>query len=451
MTTKDIRESIDISTGGGLQVANAILQGCPPLFKQKATSSLDCLVVVLRRIYSHCLHPDALACLKFPDGNPILGYAWHRFGDEPGEREEAGVEKERVCDELRKAAVPYTAAFNRLCCSELMNRTFWSQDVFQLIDVLSTETGKSIECSSEIAGMSLLSLDHTNSPDLSLQDVVKNAFGLKPSWGKVVFTPGKPWVIRVSYKSSIEEDKCLKFDDLRRLQLPKWEYDYTNQAFMKIGSIEYVLIAIVCSTDEGKAVNCVRTYANTGVNIVGVHEPISFMNSNWSVSDPAASYMLFYGLINEPLDPDGPQPYPEIAEGQKIDQDTLEAMDKVLSPLVASPPADPSLALMKHFTTKHRRGSRPGKESAPKDQEEDQDIDRERRQPGSQDLGTSATREARSQDLGDGPNVRSNERGKGNHPSESGGAGPKRRKQKRNRGTGGIHESERRRDERRQW
>ncbi|KAF5668079.1 hypothetical protein FHETE_5345 [Fusarium heterosporum] len=40
------------------------------------------------------------------------------------------------------------------------------------------------------------------------------------------------------YKSSIEEDKRWKFDDFRRLQLPIWEYDPAEQAFMRTGSVE---------------------------------------------------------------------------------------------------------------------------------------------------------------------------------------------------------------------
>ncbi|KAF5668074.1 hypothetical protein FHETE_5340 [Fusarium heterosporum] len=431
MATKDIRDDFDLTTGEGLQVANATLQGCPPLSKHKA-SGLDCLIVVLRRIYSHCLDPDALAYLKFPDENPILRYAWRRFGDGPDEVSEADVEREQVCNELNKTPVHYTAPFKSLCCSELMNRTFWSQDVFRLIDVLNPDTGESVECSSEIAGMSLLDLDHTESPGLSLKDVINNAFGMKPSWGKMVFTPSKPWVVRLSYKSSVQEDKRLKFDDLRRLQLPRWEYDPGNQAFMEIGSIGYVLIAIVRMTDKPKPSTYVRTYAYSGANIVGQSEPVSFMNNSWSVTDPSASYMLFYGLANRKQDPDGPYPYPEVAEAQRVDSEILKAMDEDLFPLIASPPADPSRAFMEHFTFKQRRGPRPGKDWATLHEEENQDSDRQHRRRASQDLGTSSTHEDGSQELGDAPDVGSNKRGKDNNRHGAEASGPKRPQRQKN-------------------
>ncbi|KAM0339295.1 hypothetical protein ACHAPU_010974 [Fusarium lateritium] len=339
MSTKDIRDSDDLGTASGTRLANANLQGCPPCSNWKA-SGFDCLIVVLRRIYGHCmLDPEVRASLKLPE-HPILDHAWYRFGNDPVEVAEADVERLRVFDELAKTPVRHTASFKKQCCSELMNTTFWSHDICRLIDIPLDLEGEPVECSSEdIVRMSLLKLDHAASPDLSIQTVIGDAFGVKKPFGKgkeVLFRPSRPWIVRFFYKSAVEEEKRLKFYDLRHIQLPIWQHRPAEGGFFMTGKVDYVLIAVVRLSDEENPKDFVRTYALSGANILGEYEPKSFMDNKWSVSDPSAGYMLFYGVANRGMDPDGLLPFPEISEPEQPDPETLQALDDCLFPLIAA-------------------------------------------------------------------------------------------------------------------
>ncbi|KAM0246506.1 hypothetical protein ACHAP5_004628 [Fusarium lateritium] len=323
-------------------------------------AGLDCLIVVLRRIYSHCMLGDESVAspqwmMTAEQSNPILSHAWHKFGQTPEEMEEGFEERKQVFDKLRDQDLHPSSPFENLCHSEMMNCTFWAQDALRLVDHLyEMKTGEEAEVQpDEIARMSLLELDHVKYPDMTLEDAVNKAFGVIDLQEPVLARPTHPWVIRVHYHSHAEEERRLRLKDLRYLQLPVWEQDMTRPevcCFEEVGMTTYNLMAIVRLRDTAHPNDFVRTYSSHGFNIIPEYEPSAFMEKGWRLTDPSARYMLFYERVDGELTPEEefPRPRNEVATPQQIDVDLWNSVGEQLRKLMDSStpssvqPANPS-------------------------------------------------------------------------------------------------------------
>ncbi|RKL47055.1 hypothetical protein BFJ72_g2792 [Fusarium proliferatum] len=329
--------------GPNIDVIAAILEGRPPHFEpQDARSGFDCLIVVLRRIYSHVM----LDLVPLPawkgaseEENPILRLAWHLFGDEQTQREDAKRARHEVFGILDKKRISHKSSFEQLCTSSLMNKTFWSQDEFRLTDILyCIDTGAVADGShDDIARTGLLELNHVETPGRTLQEVVDNSFGVITHKEKQILSrPNDPWVVRVVYTPDSNVSNRFDLKDLRTLHLPIWEQDEEDPdiSYVIVGKNEYFLLAVVRLRDDRHPVEYVRTYGIHGSNIVGERQPPSIFNNEWSVRDGHGKYMLFYGFQTMKNAGD-PRRFPEVAPPPLTKQDAqrISGIDRHLKDL----------------------------------------------------------------------------------------------------------------------
>ncbi|KAM0545564.1 hypothetical protein ACHAPJ_011264 [Fusarium lateritium] len=340
MASSDIRENYDPEGADG-EIVAAILDTRPPLWSGRNQSSgLDCLIVVLRRIYSHTmLDPgtsDYLDLAGASEKNPILNHAWHMFGQSREEVQEATKSRMEVSKALEKMSYSSQGSFEEICNSSLMNDTFWSHVVFRLSEpIFCPRTGDDIhETLDDVACQSLLNLDQVAHPDMNLQDVVNNAFGRVHRGGKEAFSrPSRPWVIRLRYQPSSEPQSRLDINGLRSLQLPVWgvEKNQPTLSFEEVGKTDYFLLAVVRLRSRESSSDFVRTYQSHGANTVAEYEPSTFVYNDWSVKDSPGRYMLFYGQASGPPSIDDPRRFPEVAPAQKVDVALFERIGANMS------------------------------------------------------------------------------------------------------------------------
>ncbi|RKL48327.1 hypothetical protein BFJ70_g2685 [Fusarium oxysporum] len=348
----DIRDLYDIN-GPHADIVAAILEGRPPKFRSDdAQPGFDCLIVVLRRIYSHVMLGTPLDWLAASEKeNPVLRLAWHTFGDEEEEFEDAVRLRQDVLDALPSKGINPGASFEELCNSSLMNKTFWSQDEFRITDVLyCMETLQEVDGSpDEIADASLLELDRSQNPGLLLQEVVDKSFGVITKKGKqVMCRPNVAGVVRLLYQPDTDDMQRLDINGLRSFSLPLWQQDMDvdDACFYEVGRTEYCLLAVVKLNDGKHQGDKVRTYGIQGSNIVAEQEPREIVDHGWSLKF-AGRYMLFYGpqTMENPGDPTR---FPEITGPVVSDEDAelLKGVGEHLKGLMLSiqnpkPPTPP--------------------------------------------------------------------------------------------------------------
>ncbi|KIL95584.1 hypothetical protein FAVG1_00321 [Fusarium avenaceum] len=339
MTSSDIRKRYDYERDDA-EIVASILDTCPPLWDgYKRTPGIDCLITVIRRIYSHTmLGPGVSASLgwiqKSEADNPILGHAWHMFGHKADEVNRASLDRKGVHAKLLSKGFNGSSTFGELSGSSLMSETFWSKAEFRLTQIpFCINEGCVIDQTpDEIADMSLLRFDRRNNPDLSLQEVVDNAFGIFPYKGRdVCFTPNQPWIIRVLYQPHPVREVRWPLCEKNTIQLPIWDEveGKSTVCFEEVDRSEYCLLAVVRMKNDDKLDN-VRTYCCSGANVIGRYEPQSFMSAKWSATEPTAEYMLFFGLRTNDIGLEDPDDFPEVAEGPKVNEELVSGVHAVL-------------------------------------------------------------------------------------------------------------------------
>ncbi|KAF5232500.1 hypothetical protein FANTH_12961 [Fusarium anthophilum] len=304
--TDDIRDHYDIR-GPQADIVAAILEGRPPQFSNRdARPGFDCLIVVLRRIFSHImLGPvpaiDWLAASE--KENPILRFAWGLFGDGEAEVKSANKARYKVFDELPSKGLDHQYSFEELCNSSLMNKTFWSQSEFRLIgNLVDIDTRELVEVShDELADTSLLKLNHAEHPGQPLHEVINQSFGvLTKNEKQLLSQPHNPRIVRVMYTPSPDDTIRFAYDKLRGLHVPMMEFDPKDPRNAVItGWIGYSLLAVVRLRDGQHSTEFVRTYGGRGENLTGEREPPSIVNNTWSINDRHGKYMLFYGVVTD--------------------------------------------------------------------------------------------------------------------------------------------------------
>ncbi|KAF5644484.1 hypothetical protein F52700_2483 [Fusarium sp. NRRL 52700] len=331
----DIRDRHQLN-GPNIDVVAAILEGRPPQFAPNdAQPGFDCLIVVLRRIYSHVmldLVPLPAWMKTSEEANPILRLAWHLFGNDVAQREDAIKARHEAFRSLTAKGISHTSSFEELCSSSLMNKTFWSQDEFRLTDILHCiETGAVTDGSpDDIAHISLLELNHVETPGRTLQEVVDKAFGVVTQKEKQILSrPNDPWVVRVAYTPDSSDTDRFDLNKLRTLHLPIWELDKQDSdiSYVSVGRNEYFLLAVVRLRNDKNPGEYVRTYGIHGSNIVGERQTPSIVNHDWSIRDPHGKYMLFYGFQTMKNAGD-PRRFPEVAPPILTDKDA-ERISKI--------------------------------------------------------------------------------------------------------------------------
>ncbi|KAF4342767.1 hypothetical protein FBEOM_3289 [Fusarium beomiforme] len=344
----DIRSRYKLAGPHAAIVAHILESRDQPASKNAALPGFDCLIVVLRRIYSLVMLADGkpLGWLKASEEqNPLLRFAWHLF--ENGKEEEAFSDRKQILNALQSKGLSGRSSFEALCTSSLMNETFWSQDDFRLTDILYyMDSREEAEGSrDETARDSLLELNIAENPSLTLQEVVDNSFGPK--------TRGDKQVI-------------LDINGLRSLHLPIFgrEMDQTHGTFEIIGYNEYFIMAIVRLRHGDSSQEYVRTYKDHGANIIAQREPSSYVDNKWSIKD-SGKYMLFYCLktFNESGDPSC---FPEVAEPPISEAEALllRDIDEHLKGLIARMNMQTSPQTEPQAKSKSKSGKQPSAPAA---------------------------------------------------------------------------------------
>ncbi|EWZ34257.1 hypothetical protein FOZG_12253 [Fusarium oxysporum Fo47] len=298
---------------------------------------MDCLIVVLRRIYSFAMLGEGVSddlgwVQESEHKNPILGHAWHIFGEGPKAIDNATKARLEVEKALREIGLKPDASFYNLCCSSLMNDTVWSKDVFRLSEApFNAGTGETIDLSNdEVAESSIIHWSNGRLvPSIGRRD-----------WRGIpaCFVPSQPWVIRVMFACSEVDRDNPSFSHKRKFLLPIWDeiQESPTLAFDKTDKVEYKLIAVVRLRDEKLGGNdYVRTYSPYGPNIIPEYEPSTIMSQKWS-AESEGKYMLFYGLPPTDLQMTNTNNFPEVAEPELVDEALVEDFTEFMANLRGS-------------------------------------------------------------------------------------------------------------------
>ncbi|RBR25201.1 uncharacterized protein FIESC28_02109 [Fusarium coffeatum] len=362
MESTDIRRIFELERDA--QAAATRLANFPPKgLKMKKSSGIDCLVVIIRHIYCNgMMSPNLDQELEwFKDSeakNPILGHAWHVFGNEKAEIERSTKDRDNVNVDLGRMGFRDPPSFMEICDSNLMNETFWSQDIFRLSHPpVDPTTGDDIPLSAnEIAELSKL-VFIPEAPGSCIQDVVNQAFGHKKWKGREMFVvPHKPWAVRVLYR--VDKNLCdvVSIKQLKTLTLPVWNQreDVEYVCFEETSRVDYFLMGIVLLREQRGHPDLVRTYSPFGQNVPGAYETPSYVKDGWSVAE-SGTYMLFYGIQNEDIGNTDVTDFAEVAgtiqDGGRLDMLThtlektkmiVKAREEKVSAASNPPPPPPS-------------------------------------------------------------------------------------------------------------
>ncbi|CVL13873.1 uncharacterized protein FPRN_09965 [Fusarium proliferatum] len=284
MDELDIRTLHDIK-GHGRNTACSILTGRPPSSKDIAASpGLACLIVVLRHIYAHLLrHPGALPFLDWLKSsekeNPILRVAWHPFGDEPEEVDQATKAVKKLIEELSSKGFSPDEAFYTLCESSLMRNTLWSHPSIRVVLPPAQANMGSQNSAGSYLHADMLEFHPAQKPGQSLQSFADELFET---------TTARPPIIRILYHS--DEKQPIDLNGLRSFRPPASSEDTAFRVK------KYMLLTIVRLNDTSHKNDYVRAYSILGPNFIAEYEPPSFMAHRWSVKDAPVKYILIYGL-----------------------------------------------------------------------------------------------------------------------------------------------------------
>ncbi|KAK7414212.1 hypothetical protein QQX98_006907 [Neonectria punicea] len=324
MDTKDLRSVYDIVND--VQAVARVLQTYPPPSTDLwNTSGLDCLVTVLRHIYSLVAigpygiaqDPEHLAAERT---NPILMYAWTQF-KRPISAEairNAGHAKAAVMNKVRDLTGNHlhTITFEGLCMSKLMDNTFWCRPHFQLFTALQF---KADTCewlpvtwsARDKARNSILRLDLSEKPGMTLQRLIDNTYGLRRIHGvETLCLHNTPLIIRVVFTPGLGRMPSL-FSTIRHFNIPMHAglepHERVNYVFAP--AVNYGLLAVVRLRAGPRDDDLIRTYGPGGDYIVPEYEPGGYMASTWSVDEhDGARYMLFFGASDQSrADPTRPE------------------------------------------------------------------------------------------------------------------------------------------------
>ncbi|KAM0414549.1 hypothetical protein ACHAPT_013608 [Fusarium lateritium] len=309
MDSNDIRKRFHISNPDDEGAAD-ILETRPPSCSTTGEhSGIDCLITVLRRVYSHSmLGPEGLATeawLRSAESeNSILTHAWHMFGQSEWEKSKAADARTRLLEALNAMGMSGTESFAELDRSPLMARTFWGQKQLGLFKPIINLAGpEPVPLSLQKQGeMSLVRVLRQHAPEHTVQDRLIGIFGMYVnSTERTIVTPSMPEIIRVEYHPAEDPSDRPPFESFRQVDLPVYRLHYEDGRiyFDKTGREPYTLIAVVRHRDEPTGRDSVRTYSAHEANIVPEYEPISYTPGNWSPH----IFTLFYGLSDKDMLP----------------------------------------------------------------------------------------------------------------------------------------------------
>lgn len=282
--TKDIRNVFQL----GLNKENIhiiLLNNLPPGTPRAETSGFDCLVVVIRLIYSvtRLDHPINILNRDFESENGILAYAWKILGSPfPVESEE--LDEVLLLDKCQAmcAGTDGKASFASLIDLKPMHRTLWDLPEFNIFH----ETVRRHD-SRNLIDYSTIYVDRKPTLQDSADSLLEDAMLLPHVKAEV------PKVLRASFES--RHHPSLRFRDLRTFGLSYMGYDDDFDEVVFNPERKYLLRAVVRLRNTPDEPDYVRTYRPSGHYIVPTIKEPTFMNDEWII-EPPHTFWLFYTI-----------------------------------------------------------------------------------------------------------------------------------------------------------
>lgn len=344
---KYIKEVYDVAKDDAV-VRQLLARSSPPFTSKKyagfETSGFDCLVCIIRLIYS-CLvtganganmfklFADAEAC------NPILGYAWMRFDhlDLDGASEE---DRAMWAHEKRAAAAAAVqgvfdgknTTFANLYGSDLMKKTFWNLDVFRLPHDIARFTATQGWHSApwnpvDAVSWSEVQLNRLVDPQMTLQMAIDGHLRSQEQLETGdIYRFQTPCFIRVYYCSGAQGD-ALPFKALQTFTVPVETLILQGNGLEKqeVDRCPYRLMGVVRMRKYGEKYDCIRSYDGQGNQIHPFIRITSYMSDTWSITEADREFILFYGLCPYALDA---EPTSETSHTERLAQNEIAWVEK---------------------------------------------------------------------------------------------------------------------------
>ncbi|KAF4341437.1 hypothetical protein FBEOM_4598 [Fusarium beomiforme] len=297
------------------------------------TQGIDCLIVVLRHIYSHMLPESMFQTQEDKDKetrNPMLALAWSDIS-----RDTESVWVEAKTEVLRlfqpSCAKDSKLRFEHLCHSDLMWETFWSRDEFTMFSgVMMKQEGdpwKHVPTEGRRLIRSIMEVNRRGYPKLGFQDFINAHFMLqkKPSGRLMKYFCAAPKVIRVKYNTR-KKGKPFPFSTLKNIYVPVGDVKGSDTEPSKEKGhqkVSYTLIAVVSLADDR-----IHLYDFMGEQIIPENPSPITGGEQWSLEDAkVGSFELFYMHAGhaKPIDM-----YGEFARAKpELDQPALQALQRL--------------------------------------------------------------------------------------------------------------------------
>ncbi|KAG5747472.1 hypothetical protein H9Q70_009862 [Fusarium xylarioides] len=300
----DLRDMLDVSENG-ISIQRKLQLYFPPGEQHDSgqndldTRGLDCLIVLIRHIYSYLLplYSDKEERKDAERRNPLLAMAWVHIDSDQKRVWAAG--KQSILKLLNShcAREPQTS-FLSLVNSPLMKETFWHDDEHILYRAClimpdgapweNVDLGENpIDA---MANMSTVVVDRMQKPTRSFQKLMETPFKLtKTRTSKRLRLCAEPAVIRVHYKTS-KDLEPFPFTKLKEFYLPIQRIDRmdSSEPLPEPKECVYSLIALVSLQEQR-----IRTYKFLGGEISQCS--YTGRGRRWSLEDKIdGEFMLFY-------------------------------------------------------------------------------------------------------------------------------------------------------------
>ncbi|KAH6972512.1 hypothetical protein BKA56DRAFT_677461 [Ilyonectria sp. MPI-CAGE-AT-0026] len=313
MDSTDIRHDYDPAKDVAAVSGMLMARMPPPLPDVPSSTGLDCLLVVLRRIYDFIFIGEGwnrvkVHLLEAEKNNHILRYLWQTFEPPVGraELEKAVTDKMVVIN-----ALPQDQSFQSLCIIDrIMKHDLWSISYFNLFAPIYRRTDENPEWhfhrleTSKMITQSILQLDCVESPEKTLQALIDGTFGLihHSPGNDSILTAQPPGVVRIAYTSADRSHTTLPFDQLRTFDMPVGQFHNENEEldyFPNADIMPYSLLAVVRLRRTTTEDDLVRLYDCDGENLLFSPGESSYLSDEWSLGDPESRrYVLFFGANN---------------------------------------------------------------------------------------------------------------------------------------------------------
>ncbi|KAF5963378.1 hypothetical protein FBULB1_13422 [Fusarium bulbicola] len=277
------------------------------------TQGLDCLIMLIRYIYSEMLYVyfDKEKCKDAEERNPLLALAWMSIN--PDENVAWARAKQYILKQLNShhEGEPETS-FISLVNSPLMKATFWNDEAFILYRACLTrlpdapwemaDLGQNPAAA--MVDMSTIMIDRNQKPNRSFQKFMEAPFKVvKKPTKELLKLCAEPTIIRVHYKTS-KDLEPFAFSKLKDIEIPIHYADDigSSEPLSESQRCLYTLVASVSLQQQR-----IRTYRFLGEEISTF--PFTSRGKRWSLEEKIdGDFMLFYARAGFVLhDPEIPE------------------------------------------------------------------------------------------------------------------------------------------------